>query len=343
MKTSLPQMRDALWYGDGTKLNLYYKNEQGKMCTTSVYEVMDAYSETLLGYDIAPNENFDSQYRAYRMAVETAGSRPYEIVTDNQGGHKKGDATGFFQRLTILHRPTMPYNGQSKTIESAFGRFQAQVLHAIWYFTGQNVNAKKLKSKPNLEFIEENAYALPTLEELKIIYKECRDKWNNEEKHFATGMPHIEMYRMSENPEAQPVTEIDMMQMFWLCNPKPVTYTNYGLQIEHLHHIYFSHRLRLRILTHAIHLNVGHTGGKMLLFIIPLITAFLIYDLQLFKRRQCIGVLFYEFQIRLAFQLLGIYILSGEVPDGVQHLSLKASESALDGFGLSVVRHGRAM
>lgn len=232
MKTSLPQMRDALWYGDGTKLNLYYKNEQGKMCTTSVYEVMDAYSETLLGYDIAPNENFDSQYRAYRMAVETAGSRPYEIVTDNQGGHKKGDATGFFQRLTILHRPTMPYNGQSKTIESAFGRFQAQVLHAIWYFTGQNVNAKKLKSKPNLEFIEENAYALPTLEELKIIYKECRDKWNNEEKHFATGMPHIEMYRMSENPEAQPVTEIDMMQMFWLCNPKPVTYTNYGLQIE---------------------------------------------------------------------------------------------------------------
>lgn len=232
MKTSLPQMRDALWYGDGTKLNLYYKNEQGKMCTTSVYEVMDAYSETLLGYDIAPNENFDCQYRAYRMAIETAGSRPYEIVTDNQGGHKKGDAMGFFQRLTVLHRPTMPYNGQSKTIENAFGRLQAQVLHQIWYFTGQNVNAKKLNSKPNMEFIEQNAYALPTLEEVKAIYKECRNKWNNEEKHFASGIPHMEMYRMSENPEAQPVTDIDMMQMFWLCNPKSVTYTNYGLQIE---------------------------------------------------------------------------------------------------------------
>ncbi|WP_329779280.1 hypothetical protein [Bacteroides uniformis] len=232
MKTSLPQMRDALWYGDGTKLNLYYRNEQGKMCTTGVYEVMDAYSETLLGYDIAPNENFDCQYRAYRMAVEVSGSRPYEIVTDNQGGHKKGDAAGFFQRLTVLHRPTMPYNGQSKTIENAFYRFQAQVLHAIWHFTGQNVNAKKLNSKPNLEFIEENAYALPTLEELKTIYKECRDRWNNEEKHFATGIPHMEMYRMSGNPEAQPVTEVDMMRMFWLCHPKAVTYTNYGLQFE---------------------------------------------------------------------------------------------------------------
>lgn len=232
MKTSLPQMRDALWYGDGTKLNLYYRNEQGKMCTTGVYEVMDAYSETLLGYDIAPNENFDSQYRAYRMAVEVSGSRPYEIVTDNQGGHKKGDAAGFFQRLTVLHRPTMPYNGQSKTIENAFYRFQAQVLHAIWHFTGQNVNTKKLNSKPNLEFIEENAYALPTLEELKTIYKECRDRWNNEEKHFATGIPHMEMYRMSENPEAVPVTETDMIRMFWLCHPKTVTYTNYGLLFE---------------------------------------------------------------------------------------------------------------
>lgn len=232
LKTGLPQMRDALWYGDGTKLNLYYRDGQGKMRTTSVYEVMDAYSETLLGYDIAPNENFKSQYRAYRMAVETAGSRPYEIVTDNQGGHKKGDATGFFRRLTVLHRPTMPYNGQSKTIENAFYRFQAMVLHRIWYFTGQNVNTKKVGSKPNLEFIEENAYALPTLEEVKAIYKECRDRWNNEEKHFASGIPHMEMYRMSENSEAQPVTDTDMVRMFWLCHPKAVTYTNYGLQFD---------------------------------------------------------------------------------------------------------------
>ena len=37
---------------------------------------------------------------------------------------------------------------------------------------------------------------------------------------------------MSGNPEAQPVTEVDMMRMFWLCHPKAVTYTNYGLQFE---------------------------------------------------------------------------------------------------------------
>lgn len=231
MKTRLPQMRDSLWYSDGTKLNLYYKNEAGKMCTTSVYEVMDAYSETFLGYDIAPGEKFDSQYRAFRMAVEVAGVRPYEIVNDNQGGHKKLAAQGFFDKIAILHKNTMPYNGQSKTIESAFGRFQSQILHKLWFFTGQNITTVKKNSHPNLEFIEQNAYALPTLEEMKQIYRECRDEWNNA-AHPATGIARIDMYRMSENPETTPVEAIDIVQMFWLTSKKPVTYTNAGLKIE---------------------------------------------------------------------------------------------------------------
>ncbi len=95
MKTSLPQMRDALWYGDGTKLNLYYRNEQGKMCTTGVYEVMDAYSETLLGYDIAPQPEFRLPVSCLPHGRGSFRGRPYEIVTDNQGGHKKGDAADF--------------------------------------------------------------------------------------------------------------------------------------------------------------------------------------------------------------------------------------------------------
>ena len=231
LKTQLPQMRDALWYSDGTKLNLYYRNEAGKMCTTSVYEVMDAYSETLIGYDIAPKETFDSQYRAFRQAVEFAGVRPYEIVNDNQGGHNKLAAQGFFDKIAILHKPAMPYNGQSKTIESVFGRFQQQILHKIWYFTGQNVTAVKMSSKPNLEFIEQNAYALPTLAEVKEIYRQCREEWNNA-AHPATGIARIDMYRMSENSETTPVQPVDVIQMFWLTSAKEVTYTNAGLRIE---------------------------------------------------------------------------------------------------------------
>ena len=76
-KTEMPTMRDSLWYGDGTKLNLFYKAvENGKIVirTVSVYEVIDAYSETLLGYSISASENFDAQFAAFRMAIETAAS-----------------------------------------------------------------------------------------------------------------------------------------------------------------------------------------------------------------------------------------------------------------------------
>ena len=81
-KTELPSRRDSLWYGDGTKLNLYYKDEHGNVRTIGVYEVMDAYSEVLLGFHISENENYEAQYHAYRMALQTSGHKPYELVHD---------------------------------------------------------------------------------------------------------------------------------------------------------------------------------------------------------------------------------------------------------------------
>lgn len=237
MKTEQPSLRDSVWYSDGTKLNLYYRNDAGKVCTTNVYEVMDAYSEVLLGYDIAPGEKFDSQFRAFRMAVETAKVKPYEIVNDNQGGHKKLSAQGFFKKICRLHRFTAPYSGQSKTIESAFGRFQAQILHKYWNFTGQNITATKKNSHPNLELILANVDKLPTLNEMKQLYAECRQEWNAA-SHPVTSIGRQDMYAMSENPLTVPVTELDMIQMFWLKSKKPITYTNSGLRIEIAKQVY---------------------------------------------------------------------------------------------------------
>ncbi len=52
----------VLWYSDGTKLNYYYLGEAGKIQTCQVYEVMDAYSEVLLGYHISKTEDFEAQF-----------------------------------------------------------------------------------------------------------------------------------------------------------------------------------------------------------------------------------------------------------------------------------------
>lgn len=233
-KTEMPTMRDSLWYGDGTKLNLFYKAvENGKTVvrSASVYEVIDAYSETLLGYAVSDTENFDAQFRAFRMAIETAGHKPYEIVTDNQGGQRSKIAQKFFANICRINHPTAPYNAPSKSIESVFGRFQKQVLHEDWRFTGGNITSKEAW-KINREFLEANKEKLFTYEEMLEAYSVARSKWNAM-KHYQTGIAHEEMYRTSVNPATERVTELDMIDLFWLTTERPSIFTADGITIQY--------------------------------------------------------------------------------------------------------------
>ena len=229
--TRLPSLRDALWYSDGTKLNYYYQ-EDGKIQTCQVYEIFDTYSEVFLGYHISNSEDFEAQYQAYKMALQVAGHKPYEIKFDNQGGTKKLEAQSFLGKLARLTTRTAPYNGKSKTIENAFGRFQQEYLKQDWFFTGQNIQAKKLESKANMEFILANKDNLPTLEQIKETYKQRRQQWN-QAPHPKTGQPRLEMYLNSYNPATPEVQIWDMIDMFWIQREKPVTCTAYGIQVSH--------------------------------------------------------------------------------------------------------------
>ena len=232
--TILPSMPNSLWYSDGTKINLYYRayDERQKRWTartTDVYEVMDACTELFLGCYIGDGENFYTQYMAYRMALQTWKVKPYEIVTDNQGSHNKLESRGIFKKICHLHKRTMPHNGQSKSIESAFGRFQQQVLHKLYNFTGQNITAKKLSSRANIDLIMANIDQLPTLEELKQLYMECREEWNNMQHPTSpTGMTRLEMYTAIENPKAQPLDDYEAQEIFMLFSQTPVQYTREG-------------------------------------------------------------------------------------------------------------------
>nr|WP_305388485.1 hypothetical protein [uncultured Muribaculum sp.] len=139
--------------------------------------------------------------------------------------------------VSHVHRPTAPYSGQSKTIESVFGRFQQQILHKDWRFTGQNITAKKSTSRPNLERIAANVDNLYTLEELKAAYSKARREWN-ESEHHATGINRMEMYQSSVNPDTQEVTLQDMVDMFWIEKSRLVTYTDSGIEITVDRHKY---------------------------------------------------------------------------------------------------------
>lgn len=245
--TKLPSMRDSLWYSDGTKLNLYYKDSNGQMATTQVYEVMDAHSEVFLGYYVSKTEDYVAQYRAFKMACQFAGHRPYEVRFDNQGGHKKLITGDFMSRLSQLAVRTQPYNGKSKTIESAFGRFQSQIMKKLWYFTGQNITATAAESRANMQFIMANQDQLPTLQEAIEAYKAAREEWN-QAKHPKSGKSRLQTYLTSENPKAPALGIMDMVDIFWITRPDTVKANAYGITFreknqKHTYMVYDQNRL----------------------------------------------------------------------------------------------------
>lgn len=232
--TLLPTLRDALWYGDGTKLNLFYKTfRDGKYVAASlqVYEVIDASSEVLLGYNIAGVENFESMQAAIRNAILFAGYLPVELVYDNQGGTRRADAIAWLSKVAELNRPTAPHNAPSKTIEAIFCRLQSQVLHKYWFFTGGNITDKSERSKPNIDLVESNIQNLPTYDELVSLYPKLRDEWNAMPHPKYAGKSRIEVYRSTVNKRARQLTDAIRRDVFWEMTKSPSTFTNYGLQI----------------------------------------------------------------------------------------------------------------
>lgn len=230
--TELPSQSDLLWYGDGTKVNLYYKvyTKGGyKLATTSVFEVIDAASEVFLGYQICDTESFEAMYEAYRKSMELTGRCPVELGYDGQGGTKRTDAKEWLAKISQISRKATPYNGPSKTIENIFGRFQAQVLHRYPGFTGQNITAKAEKSRPNMEWIEANVDNLPTYEELLKIYAEARQEWNRM-KHPAYDMTRQQVYDSKRSDKAIVLNEVIRREIFWLNTQKNVTFSAYGIK-----------------------------------------------------------------------------------------------------------------
>lgn len=229
LKTELPGMRDSLWYADGTKLNLFYQEDGHKKADLMVYEVIDTYSEVLLGYHISNSENYEAQYMAFKQAIQTAGQQPYEIRYDNQGGHKMIKES-FLDKLSHIGFHTQAYRGKAKTIESIFGRLQQQVMSKFWNFTGQNLTATSKDSKLNKEFLVQNAKHLPTKAQILKQYAQVREEWNNA-PHPKTGVPRMQMYLESKNPKATIIDSFQMVELFWLTKEKPITYFAHGITL----------------------------------------------------------------------------------------------------------------
>lgn len=235
-RTIMASCRDALWYIDGTKVNLYFqywdpKARATKIGMTSCIYVMDAYSEVFVGHYMCAQESFLTTYEALRNAFENTGFMPYELVSDNQSGFTSKSAKRWRAKLETISHTTTPENGKSKSIESAFGRFQNEILHQFINYTGGNITAKSARSKINESVIVQNVKNLPTYDEVAATNAECVRKWNSMPHPKFAGKSRMEVYRESVNPQAIALTEVLKEKVFYIATEKPSTFRASGLEI----------------------------------------------------------------------------------------------------------------
>lgn len=235
-RTVMASCRDALWYIDGTKVNLYFKywdekSRRTKVGTTSCIYVMDAHSEVFVGWYMCENETFQTTYEALRNAFERTGFMPYELVADNQAGFTSKAAQRWRAKLETISHTTIPENGKSKTIESAFGRFQAEVLHRHINYTGGNITAKSAKTKVDVAKIIQNVEALPTYEEVRAQNEADISIWNSLPHPKFAGKSRMDVYRASVNPQAIALTDIIREKVFYIATEKASTFRASGIEV----------------------------------------------------------------------------------------------------------------
>ena len=235
-RTIMASCRDALWYIDGTKVNLYFKfwdkdTRRNKIGTTSCIYVMDAFSEVFVGHYNCERETFLTTYEALRNAFEATGFLPYELVSDNQAGFTSKAAERWRAKLGCISHTTTPENGKSKSIEAAFGRFQAQVLHQHINYTGGNITAKSSKTKTDPRVILQNVDALPTYEEVIATNEACIKQWNSMPHPKFAGKSRLQVYQESVNPQAIALTDVIKEKVFYIATEKPSTFRASGIEI----------------------------------------------------------------------------------------------------------------
>jgi hypothetical protein len=238
MKGRRPSFSDAIWYIDGTKHNIYYREtrrgQQSVAAKLNMIAVLDGHTDAMVGWVITEKENNITIGEAVRHAIKRAGNvLPHQFLYDQDSAN-----LAFFKNNYIgTHWPAMANNGESKLIERAFGRFQDTVLRGWHSFTGMNITAKSSRSRVNNAKTSEDEHLklpisrLPSREEAIAIAEKALRIWNS--TLTANGKTRWENYMEGKREEpAMRVSEMEDMQMFWQFRESSVQYSNNGLIIE---------------------------------------------------------------------------------------------------------------
>lgn len=221
---------NAHWAIDGTKLDtIHYKDNSNKMgADMNIDVVIDVYSEKILGWSLSESETYVDHFKALKMAVNTAGAKPYLFTYDAQSGHRTKKMQELYSKVANSHYHHK-VGRKSNPIEQVFNRFQQQVIGKRWFSDKQSIKAKQSRSQVNIDFIKDFKSALPTKEELYRHFIVMVNEWNSM-KHPKYNKSRNEVY-VTQCEHTQELDPFEQISMFWLDETKPKLYKREGMKL----------------------------------------------------------------------------------------------------------------
>lgn len=227
---------NAYWAIDGSKLDWihYFDNALGMAAKLKMNPVFDVFSEVILGNSYSETERHTDHFISLKAAMNTAQRRPYKLTYDNQSGHKSKRMQELYDGIVAknggVHHSTKAY-GKSNPAEQIFNRFQQQVISMFWFSDKQSIKSRDINNKPNIDFINENKHKLLSKEDLFKAWELAVKQWNNAPHPLITGKTRLEVYQGAA-PMTESIDFLEMINLFWVEESKPVTYNNDGLTMR---------------------------------------------------------------------------------------------------------------
>jgi len=226
---------NSWWSIDGSKFDVLHidnSSSNGIGAKLKYNILLDVYSEKIIGWSLGLKENHVEHFKTIKMAVNTAGCRPYYYTYDNQSGHKMARMQELYSSLVAVdggtHHPSRPY-AHNNPNEQIFNRFQQQMVSPRWDSDKQGVDVRLNDNKANWDFIKANKHKLKTVEELYKVFEALVSIWNTD-KHPTLGCTRNEAY-MHPMPVREELTVIDLIDKMWIEQTKPVKYRAHGLDM----------------------------------------------------------------------------------------------------------------
>ncbi|WP_092737841.1 hypothetical protein [Riemerella columbipharyngis] len=239
---------NCYWAIDGTKLDLVYLNTETNKVEAykRVNIIFDVYSEKIIGWSFSETEGITDHFRAIKMAVKTAGVRPYMFTYDQQSGHKSQKMQEIYSTLVAkdggVHYPHQARR-HSSPAEGIIRRLEQQCITKHWNSDGLGVTTKTDQSKMNADFIAENKEKLPVREDIEQQWVFIVKQWNNSAHFSKKEKTRNEVYN-EEMLISEPLELEEIMRMMWMEEKqKPITYRANGIKIvvdkqEYLYEVY---------------------------------------------------------------------------------------------------------